>query len=344
VKIYTTDPLADPRWDELVESHPRASAFHHRGWISALASTYGYEPLALTSCAPDTPLKDAVVLCGISSWITGKRLVSLPFADHCDLLLKKPEDVHSFSQWLQDECGRRRCRYIELRPRTQLDEHGFASGRSYYFHVLDLTPSLGKLFGALHKNSSQRKIRRAEKEGIRYEVGRSSWHLDELYRLMVMTRRRHRLFPQPLSWFQNLVAGMGDKVQVWLAFKDQATVAAMLTLRHRSSVIYKYGCSDEKFHRLGVMPFLFWKLIEESKTSGGREIDFGRSDTDNEGLATFKDHFGARRQRLVYYNYSGCDQSMRENHKEWEIFRPLLPILPDVLLSTGGRLLYRHMG
>ena len=147
----------------------------------------------------------------------------------------------------------------------------------------------------------------------------------ELYRLMVMTRRRHRLFPQPLSWFKNLVAGMGDKVQVWLALKDQATVAAMLTLRHRSSVIYKYGCSDEKFHSLGVMPFLFWKLIEESKTSGGREIDFGRSDTDNEGLARFKDHFGASRQRLVYYKYSGCDQTVMRKPQRVGDFSPTIP-------------------
>ena len=310
----------------------------------ALAHTYGYEPFALTSSSANEPLNDAVVLCRISSWITGKRLVSLPFADHCELLLRQPEDAQEFVEWLQAECDRRHCRYIELRSRTQSSHYGMQAGESYYFHALDLAPSLERLFEGLHKDSSQRKIRRAEKEGIQCNAGRSPYHVHEFYRLMLMTRRRHRLFPQPFSWFQNLVACMGDKVQVWLAQQNQTTIAAVLTLQHRGSVIYKYGCSDEKYHKLGSMPFLFWKLIEESKAAGAAEIDFGRSDTGNEGLATFKDHFGARRQRLVYSQYSKSHQRVKTNRKGWEIFRPLLPILPDLLLCTGGRLLYRHMG
>jgi len=344
VTIYTTNPLTDPRWDELVENHPRASAFHHRGWLSALANTYGYQPLALTSCPPQEKLEDAVVLCVVSSWLTGKRLVSLPFTDHCDPLLRRPEDAQAFSNWLRAECDRRHCRYVELRPRTQGDPCGMQAGRTYHFHVLDLSPSLNQLFESLHKVSGRRNIRRARKEEIWCDVGTSPRHVEQFYRLMLMTRRRHRLFPQPLSWFQNLVAGMGAKAQIWLARKDQTTVAAMLTLRHRSSVMYKYGCSDAKLHKLGGMPFLFWNLIEQGKADGAKEIDFGRSDTANEGLARFKDRFGARRERLVYYQYSKCDRPVMEHRKELGFFRSLLPMMPDLLLSTGGRLLYRHMG
>jgi len=67
--------------------------------------------------------------------------------------------------------------------------------------------------------------------------------------------------------------------------------------------VYKYGCSDEKFHHLAGMPFLFWKLIEESKALGAEQIDFGRTDMDNDGLVEFKDRFGTTRQRLTYYRY-----------------------------------------
>ncbi len=74
----------------------------------------------------------------------------------------------------------------------------------------------------------------------------------------------------------------------------------MITLQHRSSVVYTYGCSDGEFHHLGAMPFLFWRLIEESKASGAERINFGRSDLDNDGLITFKDRVGARRKLLSY--------------------------------------------
>jgi len=38
--VYIVNPLSDRRWDELVSWHPRASAFHHRGWLETLNRTY----------------------------------------------------------------------------------------------------------------------------------------------------------------------------------------------------------------------------------------------------------------------------------------------------------------
>src|SRR5580692_12257195 len=52
--IYTLNPLSDQRWDDLIARHPDASAFHQRGWLEALALTYGYEPVVFTTSPPTT--------------------------------------------------------------------------------------------------------------------------------------------------------------------------------------------------------------------------------------------------------------------------------------------------
>src|SRR6266851_2845218 len=78
VKIHVLDPLADKRWDELVTRHPSASVFHQRGWLEALARTYGYEPYVLTTTPPGGPLANGIAVCRVSSWVTGTRSVSLP--------------------------------------------------------------------------------------------------------------------------------------------------------------------------------------------------------------------------------------------------------------------------
>ncbi len=344
MEVQIINPLSDDRWNDLVQRHPRSSAFHQVGWLQALQRTYGYEPYVLTSTPAGEPLRDGVVFCRVSSWLTGTRLVSLPFADHCDLLLERLDLSAEFSQWLKAECERLDCQYVEFRPRVSDEAYGFPPGRSFYFHELDLSPSLEHLFNALHKDSIQRKIRRAEKEGLVYESGNSSYHVDEFYRQLLITRRRHKLFPQPKIWFRNLIACMGENVQIKLARRQGATVAAMLTTRHRSSVIYKYGCSDEKMHNLGGMAFLYWKLIEESKASGASEIDFGRSDLDNPGLVTFKDRFGTRRKLLTYRRYTNPKQKKKDALPDVALMQRFFPILPDVALSVGGRLLYKHMG
>jgi CelD/BcsL family acetyltransferase involved in cellulose biosynthesis len=346
VNIHITNPLSDTRWDELVTRHPRASVFHQRGWLEALAQTYGYEPFVLTSTPAGKPLSDGIVLCRVSSWITGTRLVSLPFSDHCEPLLSDRCESVEFGDWLRAECSRKQWRYVELRPLLPVQKalFGLRQSRSYCFHELDLRPSLEQIFRGLHKDSIQRKIQRAEREGLSYEAGQSEPLVDEFYRLLLITRRRHQLLPQPRAWFRNLVKCMGNTIDIRLVRKNGAPVAAMLTLRHRTSVVYKYGCSDGKFHNLGGMPFLFWRLIEESKASGAEEIDFGRSDLNNHGLSVFKDRFGTTRKLLTYYRYWNTERAESTIGWDSRALRQLFCMLPDAAFSTAGRLLYRHMG
>jgi hypothetical protein len=149
VKIL--NPLTDDRWDDLVARHPCASAFHQRGWLEALSRTYGYEPLALTSTAADQPLSDGVVLCRVSSWITGTRLVSLPFADHCDPLLNDIREYRQFMEWLRVARDLQRYKYVELRPLSEV--HNFECGLNQLFvmlHELDIRASLSR-FSGLHR-------------------------------------------------------------------------------------------------------------------------------------------------------------------------------------------------
>jgi hypothetical protein len=346
VGIHVINPLSDSRWDDLVARHSKASAFHQRGWLEALARTYDYRPFVLTSTPPGEQLADGIVLCGISSWITGARSVSLPFADHCEPLLNDSGEFPPFVNWLRAEGDRQGWRYVELRPRSTVGnaDCGLQPGSSYCFHELDISASLEQVFCGLHRNSIQRRIQRAEKEGLSYEAGRSPQLVDEFYRLLLITRRRHHLLPQPLAWFRNLVECMQDGMEISLARKKAVPIGAMLSLRQGSAVIYKYGCSDEKFHHLGAMPFLFWRLIEESKAWGAKKIDLGRSDLDNPGLIVFKDRLGASKRRLTYYRY--VNMRARNGGKRWDSrgLRQFFSILPDAAFSFAGRLLYRHMG
>ena len=82
--VFQLDPLTDKRWPELLRQHPRASVFHTQGWLEALRRTYGYTPILFATSPPDEALANGMVFCKVDSWVTGKRLVSLPFSDHSE--------------------------------------------------------------------------------------------------------------------------------------------------------------------------------------------------------------------------------------------------------------------
>jgi len=343
--LYTIDPLTDRRWEDLVAVHPNASIFHQVGWLRALAVTYGYKPIIVTDASPSDELRDAIPFCKVASWITGTRLVSLPFADHCAPLLQGDERSSSFVDWLCAECNRQDWKYVELRPLkwTCGNNTPMAPSSSYWFHTLDLTSSLQDIFRSFDKDSIQRRIRRAEREKLAYEKGRSEHLLGDFYRLLLKTRRRHQSLPQPRAWFRNLAENLGESLDVRVAHKDGRPVAALLTLRFKETVVYKYGCSDERYHNLAGIPWLFWKVIEESKAEGAKLLDFGRTDFEHDSLRRFKDQFGAGSQQITYFRYP-ARAAKAINTTNLSKLRRVCSFMPDTLLSAAGNLAYRHMG
>jgi len=340
------DPIHDPSWLDLVERHPRASVFHTRGWLEALRRTYGYEPVALTTSPPARELADGVVFCRVSSWLTGHRIVSLPFTDHCEPLVDKGGELRCILAALRDELKGNGWKYIEIRP-VESDLGAFPDLRksdTFCLHRLDLRPSLEDLFRGFHKDCVQRKIRRAERENLAYEEGRSELLLERFYRLLVLTRRRQLLPPQPLAWFRNLIACMGEKLKIHVASKDGHPVAGILTLRHKSALVYKYGCSDRRFNNLGGTHLVFWKAIQEAKRSGLHELDMGRSDWYNLGLIAFKDRWGAARSTLTYWRYGAVACEVGRAGWNAQIARLIFGHMPSSLLTTTGNFLYRHLG
>jgi hypothetical protein len=91
-RVFELNPLRDKRWLELVKKHPASSVFHSAEWLSALNLAYDYEPVVYTTCEPSAELVSGIVFCKVRSWFTGRRLVSLPFSDHCDPLVTSAAD------------------------------------------------------------------------------------------------------------------------------------------------------------------------------------------------------------------------------------------------------------
>ena len=303
------EPLKDRRWEEFLQRHPRSSIFHTKSWLQVLHRTYGYQPVAFTTAPAGKDLENAAVFCIVKSSLVGPRLVSLPFSDHTDLLLDHQSDLSNLLMLLERGQAEGKWKSVEFRPLDHghrfADWANFRDGTNYVIHRLDLGPCLHELFQGLHKDSIQRKINRANREGLRYEEGRSDSLLREFYRLTMITRRRQALPPPPFVWFRNVVDCLGEQVKIRVARTGDRAIAAILTLFYKGTLIYKYGCSDAQFHNLGAMPFLMWRAIEDGKQRGMSELDLGRSDIDNAGLITFKNRFGAAQSRVIYKKFPG---------------------------------------
>jgi hypothetical protein len=241
--VSAIDPLQDTRWSALIANHPRASVFHTPGWLEALRRTYGFRPEAYTTSPSMDELTDAFLFVPIQSWLTGRRIVSLPFSDHCAPLFRSPEALTSVLRHLRTALDRDKLKYVDFRLAdaefaSPAIRCGFEPARSYYLHRVDLRPSLDDIFRSLDKDSVQRRIRRAERAELIEKCGRSEELLKGFYELFIMTRRRHGVPPQPYSWFRNVLDCMEDLAEIRMVSAGRdAPAAAILTLRFKSSVV-----------------------------------------------------------------------------------------------------------
>lgn len=351
--VYEIDPLGDPRWGSLLRRNPHASVFQSYAWLDALRRTYGYEPIAFTTSAPDEDLENAIIFCRVESWLTGKRLVSLPFSDYCELLIDDAAKLRQLVGALETKAFEEKWRYIELRPLDSTESFESAtilsrSTQEYTYHRLDLTPDLDTIFRNFHKDSTQRKVRRAEREGLEYREGAGDL-LDEFYHLLSITRQRHRVPPQPRNWYRNLITCFGDALKIRMAFKDGHAIAGMLTLQYKNVMTYKYGGSDPRYNKFGSMHLLFWKAFQEAKNSGLTAFDFGRTDAAQSGLITFKGRWGSKQSRLIYSRYVLPGKSpafLDPAVGSWktQLAKRAFAHMPARALKLAGRVLYKHIG
>jgi hypothetical protein len=344
MSVHLVDPLADRRWSDLLERHPAASVFHVPGWLGALQRSYGCMPRVLTTTPPGGELRNGLAVCEVKNW-RGTRLVSVPFSDHCEPLVDTASEWSEILGFLSAGIDSGRWTSVELRPRTgamMADASIWNASGEYLFHRCDLTPGIDDILARLHPSCIQRPIRRAAREQLRCDSGSSTTLLDTFYGLLRMTRRRHGRPPQPLVWFRNLAAALGDRLTVHVASKAGRPIASILTISFKNRLVYKYGGSDAAYHKLGGMPFLFWHAMQDAKVRGFDELDLGRSDKDQQGLTDFKDHLGGEATTLTYYSRPAAPLSVaggwQSRAASW-----LFKRLPDPALTLAGRVLYKHL-
>lgn len=347
MNVYEIDPIRDERWETFLEAQPQASIFHTRGWLDALQRTYGYKPTVFTTSAATEPLTNGLVFCQISSWLNGRRLVSLPFSDHCAPLVESREQLNNIFQYLQTRRASRKWAYIEMRspfPEPAQYLNNSCEQVLFSIHKLTLRDSQERIWQRFHKDCVRRKIQRATREQLSCEEGLSESLLRHFYGLLVMTRGRHGVPPQPIAWFQNLVRCLGSKAKISVAFKGARPIAGILTLRYKQVMTYKYGCSDSRFTNLGGIQQLIWRAIEDGLGSGMAELDMGRSDPGQAGLLAFKRRWGAVESQLAYLRSPIRPHHGASEFLTGQLSKYICSHMPSRVLVAAGKALYKHAG
>jgi len=339
------NPEVDKRWDEYVLRHPSGSIYHHSAWGKVLQLTYDHTPFYVALERTETGQFEGIVpLLLIKSWLTGKRLVSLPFTSYCDRLVpgSELENIISFALEHHPDID-----YLELRF---LEDINYESGTlekqsSYVTHILELDVSLEQLFKSFHNTSVRQRIKRAEKNKLKLRMAEQEVDLWEFYELETTVRKKHGLPPQPYAFFANMWRILKPKNFLFVPMIEHKgkVIAAATVLRFKDTVYFEYSASDQNSRKLCPNQKLIWEVIKIAHRDGAKFFDFGRSSLANQSLIDFKERWRAKGRGLTYHYFPKAKRLDSESGLGREILSAINRILPAPLLKLEGRLLYPHL-
>jgi CelD/BcsL family acetyltransferase involved in cellulose biosynthesis len=336
------DPLHDPRWARLVERSPQGSIFHHPAWLRLLHVRYGYPVAgAVVLDAAGDPIA-GLPLALVSSRLTGRRLVALPFSDACPpLVIPEAPDVALRS--LADGVERQRLvRGLPLQVCASFPQLGPTVDRFLQHHV-DLTRGIEALEGAFAPGA-RRHVRTAERMGVEIDRRTDADALETFYALHLRTRRRLGVPTQPKGFIRALGTLTGQGLGfVAVARHDRRPIAAAVFLGNERTLTYKYGASDERHLRKRPNNLLFARVMRWASEQGLATLDLGRTDPAQAGLAAFKRSLGATEGTLGY-TYRGMAPSTGAAARLERISTTIIRNSPPLVGRAIGEALYRHAG
>ena len=345
MRVEQLDPVADPRWQRLVETAPGPSVFAHPAWLQLLGRRYRYGMSALCVLDAEGEIALGLPLARVESRLTGRRLVALPFTDVCPPVRRPGADLEADAALMRAIVEQRRTTGLDIEVREDLsDLPGAHVLPSFLVHRLALESDADAVLARTSKSQIRRGIKKAEREGVTTRARTDREALDEFYALHARTRRRQGVPIQPKGFilaFEALFAlGLG---YVMTAHHDNRTISAAVFLTHGDTVIYKYGASDERFLNLRPNNLLFADAIRRACAAGHTTMDFGRTDTDNAGLAAFKRSWGAAEEDLAY-TYLAASPPREGSGLAHKALAEVIRRGPQRTGQVIGSALYRHVG
>ena len=336
------DPIVYPEWDALLKPHAQASFFHTSAWARVLQNTYGHRPTFFCRIN-NSQLEALLPTMEVSSWLTGRRGVSLPFTDLCPVLKPAPGDASLFEAALAH--GRNhQWKYFESRNNSS-DWPGAQPSVSFYAHTIDLQADPEAMFKRLG-SSLRRGIRKAQDEGLQIQFDSRPEAISQYYALHCMTRRKHGVPPQPARFFINIgryVLGAGRGF-VGFALWQSKPIAAAVYFHYGQQAFYKFGASDYRFQHLRPNNLLMWEAMKHCASLGCTSLHLGRTSLVNDGLRRFKESFGAQEETLSYAKYDFKRAAfVQDVDRAQGPLNQLFRCLPPALFRLAGALLYPHL-
>ena len=336
------------RWDEYVSRHAHASPYHLYAWKKAVESSYhqqGHYLMALDEQERITGILPTVL---IRPPLGNATLCSLPYCDRGEALADSSDIVEQLISKVEELRRELRANRYEYRS-TKLttcdpEKQPTSTTPKKVRMLLDLPETSGELLAGF-KAKLRSQIKKAEKNGLTFEIGNNKSLVSAFYEVFTANMRDLGSPTHSKKWFDHISLHYAGNCIISVVRYDDKAIGGGILLLNGATATIPWASTLRKYNKLAPNMMLYWSLLEYATDNGYQQFDFGRSSI-GEGTYKFKLQWGTRPVELDWRTYP---ETIRQEEKKDKLQRRIslrhtaeyiwrqLPISVTVLLGSRLR-------
>lgn len=314
--------------DAFLASHPDATPFHRREWISAVARGCGQKHNYMIA---GNPIAGLVPLNELHSPLFGRALVSSGFGVGGGILANDPDTAEALGEAVWQLAARLSCPTVELRGGI-LPLDWSQDATTYCNFSRDLAADDEAEINAIPRKQ-RAEVRKALANDLTIDLGDRAAH----YAVYATSVRNlgTPVFPQKL--FDTILDAFGPDADILTVRQNGIPLASVLSLYHHGTVMPYWGGGTAAARPARANDMLYFALMRHARERGCTRFDFGRSKTGT-GAAAFKRNWGFEGVPLTYAKRTADGHAPRTINPLDPRYRLQISLWSKLPLSIANRL------
>jgi hypothetical protein len=168
-QVSLLDPIHDSRWDDFVFNHPLGGVYQHSKWIRVIVQSYKQtKPMFFSILDGNGLIQASLPSIMINSYVTGTRIISLPFSYFSDPLVSNNKEFAALVEKVISIIEENKIKYFELRILHAQNIIGYESLLVHKYqktHILDIKNNIGNIWKSVSSDFT-RAVKKSEKSGV----------------------------------------------------------------------------------------------------------------------------------------------------------------------------------
>ncbi|MEM1439260.1 MAG: FemAB family XrtA/PEP-CTERM system-associated protein [Pseudomonadota bacterium] len=319
-------------WDAYVDSHPDGTFYHLSGWRRVIGGTLGH-PLHYLVARTGGAITGVLPLASVSSWLFGRKLVSMPFLVYGGPLASDLTSKHALvdAAWsLADSLG---VDALELRdrdaPAVAADGWEAVTSHVTYRKALESEPD-ANMRAVPRKQRAM--IRKGIKAGLVAEI---DGDVTRLHETLLECKRNLGTPFFSRRYLAAIKDAFGEAAEILTVVKDGQTVCSVMSFIYRDEILPYYGGGGALARQFYGNDFMYWSVMERACQNGIRYFDYGRSQRGS-GPARFKEHWGFEASELHYRVRALPGRTLPDNNPDSPRYRQFVKLWKKLPLPVAG--------